>query len=437
MHTEYLANSDCRDKLITVLRGLKFEDKYENLALTIIRDASLRTMYEVGDGTTTSAILGASIFMEAVKGDMELSELDKYLPRVVSALKEQIVPVDIRKVAMTSSNGDESIVSSVVEAYESVGNDGTVIVQEGAAPSINVRTFGGYTLDRGVASPAFLASGTRNRVDFVNPLICVFKNKVSYLRQIHDVMSLAAEANVPIVIVAPAFEDEAAKYMLVNAQANKVAVAPIICDVQESLHDLAMYCGVDLIMDVADVSLVKQVSSFYATLKEAVFTPSDTDNSRVATFVSGLQSQLDDTALSDDARELLQKRISNLLGKVAVIEVGAKTDSEAGELKDRVDDAVLAVRSAIRNGALAGGGEALRQAVNGVFPPNEEEAAHPLEVALLKPAELVGVAGASAPLDSALAVIRAAENGFSAAKILLNTRVAVVPIYDSESHGSV
>ena len=433
----------------TVLRGLKLKDEFEDLALTVLRDASLRTMYEVGDGTTTTALLGAKLFTTCCERGVAPAVLDEELPRIVSALKAQVVDVNIAQVASTSSNSDQKVVDAVVQAYEEVGKDGNVIVNLGTSSDIVVRTFGGYTLDRGIASPIFLKNDVRGRLEFTNSLVCVFKGKVSYMSQITDVMSFAAENNTPIIIVAPSFEEEAAKYMLINAQQGTLSVAPIICDNQESLHDLAMYCDVDLVPNTATLENLRQIPSFHATLKDAVFTrpadDSDADNS-LTSFIGGLRHQMSDTALSDDMRVTLQKRISNLLGKVASIEVGAKTDSEAGELKDRVDDAVLAVKSALSNGALPGMGEALAEVAVDLYGDRIEDpkktGRHPLFSVLTYPRnvllEQLNYEVDHNAQDSALAVIRAVENAFSAAKVLLSTKTAIIPVYQEEDfNGSV
>ncbi len=409
---------------VTVARAIKLKDPMEELGATVVRDASLKTAEEVGDGTTTTVVFTRSLFNSLFDSGAsvdEIKEVRKEANRLIEVAKTMIrKDIPLRDVALVSANGDEMVADLVAGVQEKIGVDGTAVIEESRAVGIRTEVFGGFLLPIGILSHAFVNDARSTRAEFDNVPVAIFKGKVNYLTQLSAVLEQCVKAKSPIVIVAEDFSDEVVSTVLLNKQNGILRIALVRhLDVFENLKDLAISVGATIIHDSASDNDLGFCDKFSGDMKSCTFIRVE-DSEEVDSLTAQLKEQLKEEN-DQDRIKALEGRIANLNGKAAIIKVGAATVSETKELKDRVEDAVCAVRSAARHGVLLGGGKTMDTL--GDHTANEH-----LKNALCVPMSILGTYGKHVEIyDPAMATIKAIENGVSACSILMNTRVLIVP----------
>ncbi len=370
---------------VTVAKEIELKDALENMGAQMVREVASKTSDVAGDGTTTATVLAQAIFREGVKtvaagaNPMALKRgIDKSVERAVEEIKRLSKKVDDKKdaiaqVATVSANGDQMIGSIIAEAFKTVGKDGVITVEESRTMDTSLEVVEGMQFDRGYLSPYFVTDPERMEVVLENPLILIHEKKISSMKDLLPLLEQVAKMGKPMLIIAEDVEGEALATLVVNklrGTLNIAAVkAPGFGDRRKAmLEDIAILTGGKVISEdlgiklenvkLEDLGRAKKVTidKDNTTIVEGTGKASDLDG-RVKT----LRAQIVDTT-SDYDREKLQERLAKLVGGVAVIKVGAATETEMKEKKARVEDAMHATRAAVEEGIVPGGGVTLVRA---------------------------------------------------------------------------
>ena len=370
---------------VTVAKEIELKDALENMGAQMVREVASKTSDVAGDGTTTATVLAQAIFREGVKtvaagaNPMALKRgIDKAVERAVEEIKRLSKKVDDKKdaiaqVATVSANGDHMIGSIIAEAFKTVGKDGVITVEESRTMDTSLEVVEGMQFDRGYLSPYFVTDPERMEVVLENPLILIHEKKISSMKDLLPLLEQVAKMGKPMLIIAEDVEGEALATLVVNklrGTLNIAAVkAPGFGDRRKAmLEDIAILTGGQVISEdlgiklenvkLDDLGRAKKVTidKDNTTIVEGTGKASDLDG-RVKT----LRAQIEDTT-SDYDREKLQERLAKLVGGVAVIKVGAATETEMKEKKARVEDAMHATRAAVEEGIVPGGGVTLVRA---------------------------------------------------------------------------
>ncbi len=365
---------------VTVAKEIELENKFENMGAQMVKEVASKTSDVAGDGTTTATVLAQAIFREGAKlvaaghNPMEIKRgIDKAVAAIVAELKKLAKPTngkkDIAQVGTISANGDATIGNIIAEAMDKVGKEGVITVEEAKGLETTLDVVEGMQFDRGYLSPYFVTNPDRMEVEMADPLILIYEKKVSSMKDLLPVLEQVARAGKPLLIVAEEIEGEALATLVVNkirGVLNVAAVkAPGFGDRRKAmLEDIAILTGGKLIAE--DLGL-KLESVSLADLGRAKRIKIDKDNTTIidgvgaekdiAARVKQIRAQIDDTS-SDYDKEKLQERLAKLVGGVAVINVGAATETEMKEKKARVEDALNATRAAVEEGIVPGGGVA-------------------------------------------------------------------------------
>jgi len=368
---------------VRVAREISLKDPLENMGAQMVREVASKTSDVAGDGTTTATVLAQAIYREGVKnvaagaspGQIKIG-IDKAVDAVVAELKAQAQPVTgemIAQVGIISANHDETIGRIIAEAMEKVGRDGVITVEEARTLDTTLEVVEGLQFDRGYLSPYFVTDPEKMQVVLENPLILIHEAKLRSLPDLLPLLERVAEMGQPLLIVAEDVEGEALATLVVNKLRGTLKVAAVKApgygDRRKAmLEDLAVLTGgraisVDLgiklqTLDAADLGTAKKV-----IVDKDTTTIIEGAGSRqsIESRVKQLRAQVEDTT-SDYDREKLQERLAKLVGGVAVIKVGAATESEMKEKKARVEDAMHATKAAVEEGIVPGGGVALLRA---------------------------------------------------------------------------
>ena len=366
---------------VSVAKEIELADKFENLGAQMVREAAKKTADVAGDGTTTATVLAEAIFKEGVKfvsaghNPMSLKRgIDAGVEALVAELKVLAKPTtdpkEIGKVGTISANGDETIGNLIAQAMEKVGADGVITVEENKGMETELDVVEGMQFDRGYLSPYFVTNAEKMEADLENPYILLYEKKVGNMRDLLPVLEGVARSGRPLLIIAEDIEGEALATLVVNKLRgilNVAAVkAPGFGDRRKAmLGDIATLTGGELISEDLGMKLENTTLRSLGTAKRVRITKDftvivdgagskDAINGRVAQ----IRAQVEETK-SDYDKEKLQERLAKLSGGVAVIKVGAATETEMKEKKDRVDDALSATRAAAEEGIVPGGGVAL------------------------------------------------------------------------------
>ena len=366
---------------VSVAKEIDLADKFENLGAQMVREAAKKTADVAGDGTTTATVLAEAIFKEGVKfvsaghNPMSLKRgIDAGVEALVAELKALSKPTtdpkEIGKVGTISANGDETIGNLIAQAMEKVGADGVITVEENKGMETELDVVEGMQFDRGYLSPYFVTNAEKMEADLENPYILLYEKKVGNMRDLLPVLEGVARSGRPLLIIAEDIEGEALATLVVNKLRgilNVAAVkAPGFGDRRKAmLGDIATLTGGELISEDLGMKLENTTLRSLGTAKRVRITKDftvivdgagskDAINGRVAQ----IRAQVEETK-SDYDKEKLQERLAKLSGGVAVIKVGAATETEMKEKKDRVDDALSATRAAAEEGIVPGGGVAL------------------------------------------------------------------------------
>jgi chaperonin GroEL len=384
---------------VTVAKEIELKDPMENMGAQMVREVASKTSDVAGDGTTTATVLAQAIFREGVKtvaagaNPMALKRgIDKAVERATKEIKKMSKPVTgamIAQVGTISANGDHAIGELIAEAMEKVGKDGVITVEDSKTMETALEVVEGMQFDRGYLSPYFVTDAERMEVELENPVILLSEKKISSLRDLLPILEQAARLGKPMLIIAEDVEGEALATLVVNKLRGTIGVAavkaPGFGDRRKAmLEDIAVLTGgkvisEDLGIKLENVKLEDLGSARRVTLDKETTTIIDGDGSTkdVQARVKTLKAQIEETS-SDYDREKLQERLAKLVGGVAIIRVGAATETELKEKKARVEDAMNATRAAVEEGIVPGGGVVLIRAAKAldkfkIFEANDEE----------------------------------------------------------------
>jgi len=373
---------------VTVAKEIEVENKFENMGAQLVKEVASKTSDIAGDGTTTATVLAQAIYREGVKlvtaghNPMEIKRgIDKAVEAAVESLKNLSKPVknhkEIAQVGTISANSDETIGNILAEAMEKVGKEGVITVEEAKAMETTLETVEGMQFDRGYVSPYFVTDPERMEVVMENALILIHDKKVSNMRDLLPVLEPVAKQGRPLLIIAEDIEGEALATLVVNrlrGTLNVAAVkAPGFGDRRKAmLEDIAVLTGGRVISEEVGFKLENATLDMLGKAKRVVIdkdntTSIDGDGAEVdiQARVKQIRAQIEETT-SDYDREKLQERLAKLVGGVAVVKVGAATETEMKEKKARVEDALHATRAAVEEGIVPGGGVALIRAIEAV-----------------------------------------------------------------------
>ena len=391
---------------VSVAKEIELADKFENMGAQMVKEVASRTNDDAGDGTTTATVLAQALIREGAKAvaagmnPMDLKRgIDKAVSAAVAELKNISKPTAddkaIAQVGTISANSDESIGQIIADAMKEVGKEGVITVEEGSGLDNELDVVKGMQFDRGYLSPYFINNQQSQTADLDDPFILLHDKKISNVRDLLPVLEGVAKAGKPLLIVAEEVEGEALATLVVNTIRGIVKVvavkAPGFGDRRKAmLEDMAVLTGGTVISEEVGLSLEKATIKDLGRAKKVQVSKENTtiidgvgDKANVDARVAQIKTQIQDTS-SDYDREKLQERVAKLAGGVAVIKVGASTEIEMKEKKDRVDDALHATRAAVEEGVVPGGGVALVRAITalaGLKGANEDQN-HGIQIAL-------------------------------------------------------
>ena len=373
---------------VSVAREIELEDKFENMGAQMVKEVASKANDAAGDGTTTATVLAQAIVNEGLKAvaagmnPMDLKRgIDKAVSAVVSELKNLSKPCEtskeIEQVGTISANSDSIVGQLIAQAMEKVGKEGVITVEDGTGLDDELAVVEGMQFDRGYLSPYFINKPETATVELDNPYILLVDKKVSNIRELLPVLEGVAKAGKPLLIIAEDIEGEALATLVVNTMRGIVKVAavkaPGFGDRRKAmLQDIAILTAGTVISEEIGMELEKATLEDLGQAKRVVINKDNTtiidgigDESQIKGRVAQIRQQIEEST-SDYDKEKLQERVAKLAGGVAVIKVGAATEVEMKEKKDRVDDALHATRAAVEEGIVAGGGVALVRAAEKV-----------------------------------------------------------------------
>ena len=373
---------------VSVAREIELEDKFENMGAQMVKEVASKANDAAGDGTTTATVLAQAIVNEGLKAvaagmnPMDLKRgIDKAVSAVVSELKNLSKPCEtskeIEQVGTISANSDSIVGQLIAQAMEKVGKEGVITVEDGTGLDDELAVVEGMQFDRGYLSPYFINKPETATVELDNPYILLVDKKVSNIRELLPVLEGVAKAGKPLLIIAEDIEGEALATLVVNTMRGIVKVAavkaPGFGDRRKAmLQDIAILTAGTVISEEIGMELEKATLEDLGQAKRVVINKDNTtiidgvgDEAQIKGRVAQIRQQIEEST-SDYDKEKLQERVAKLAGGVAVIKVGAATEVEMKEKKDRVDDALHATRAAVEEGIVAGGGVALIRAATKV-----------------------------------------------------------------------
>jgi chaperonin GroEL len=380
---------------VTVAKEIELEDKYENMGAQMVREVAVKTNDTAGDGTTTATVLAQAIFREGVKNvtaganPMSLQRgIQMATDAVVAELQRISKPVknkeDLMNVASVSANNDREIGKLISEAMEQVGKDGVVTVEEARTLQTELDIVEGMQFDRGYLSPYFVTNAEHMEAVLDEPLILLHEKKISAIRDLLPILEQAASAGRPLLIVAEDIEGDALATLVVNKLRGTIKVcavkAPAFGDRRKAiLEDLAILTGARVITEDLGVKLENVQLTDLGSAKRVIVDKDNTtvvegggDRKAIQGRVATIRKQMEDTT-SDYDREKLQERLAKLAGGVAVVKVGAHTETAMKEIKMRVEDALNATKAAAQEGTVVGGGIALLRAAKALDNLSSDE----------------------------------------------------------------
>ena len=369
---------------VTVAKEIELKDKFENMGAQMVKEVASKTNDVAGDGTTTATVLAQAIVAEGMKyvtAGMNPTDLKRGIDKAVAALVEELKNIakpcdtskEIAQVGSISANSDEQVGAIIAEAMEKVGKEGVITVEDGKSLENELDVVEGMQFDRGYLSPYFINDAEKQIAALDNPFVLLFDKKISNIRDLLPVLEQVAKASRPLLIIAEDVEGEALATLVVNnirGILKTVAVkAPGFGDRRKAmLQDIAILTGGVVISEEVGLSLEKATLDDLGQAKRIEIGKDNTiiidgfgDAAQIEARVAEIRQQIE-TATSEYDKEKLQERVAKLAGGVAVIKVGAATEVEMKEKKDRVEDALHATRAAVEEGVVAGGGVALLRA---------------------------------------------------------------------------
>ncbi len=371
---------------VTVAKEIELKDALENMGAQMVKEVASKTADIAGDGTTTATVLAQAIVTAGIKNvaaganPMDLKRgIDKAVDAVVKNLQAQSQTVGednnkIKQVASISANNDEVIGSLIAEAMGKVGKDGVITVEEAKGTETEVKTVEGMQFDRGYLSPYFVTNADKMEVELDNPYILIYDKKISSMKELLPILEKQVQTGKPLLIISEDLDGEALATLVVNKIRGSLKVAavkaPGFGDRRKAmLEDIAILTGGTVISEERGYKLENADLSYLGTAEKIVVDKDNTtvingagESEMIKARVGQIKAQIE-TTTSDYDKEKLQERLAKLSGGVAVLYVGAASEVEMKEKKDRVDDALHATRAAVEEGIVAGGGVAFIRAV--------------------------------------------------------------------------
>ena len=373
---------------VTVAKEIQLEDKLQNMGAQMVKEVASKTADKAGDGTTTATVLAQSIVKEGMKfvtAGMNPMDLKRGIEKAVTAAVSELDKIskpcstakEITQVASISANSDENIGKLISDAMTKVGKDGVITVEDGKGLQDELEVVEGMQFDRGYLSPYFINNPEKQEAVLEDPFVLLYDKKISNIRDLLPVLEGVAKAGKPLLIIAEDVEGEALATLVVNNMRGilkTVAVkAPGFGDRRKAmLEDIAILTNgqvvaeeLGLTLEKATVEQLGRANRVEVSKENTIVIGGAGEKSAIEARVKSIQTQIE-SASSDYDREKLQERVAKLAGGVAVIKVGAATEMEMKEKKDRIDDALHATRAAVEDGIVAGGGVALIRAKNAI-----------------------------------------------------------------------
>ena len=371
---------------VTVAKEIELEDPIENMGAQMVKEVASKTADLAGDGTTTATVLAQAIISEGLKNvaaganPMDLKRgIDKAVKAVVENLRSQSQAVGndsskIEQVATISANSDETIGKLIAMAMQKVGKEGVITVEEAKGTDTTVEVVEGMQFDRGYISPYFVTNSEKMEAELQNPYILIYDKKISSMKDILHILEKVAQSGRPLVIISEDLEGEALATLVVNKLRGTLKVAAVKAPGfgdrrKEMLQDIAILTKGIVIseeqgykLENADLTYLGSADSIAINKDNTTIVGGKGEKDDITARVNQIKSQIENTT-SDYDREKLQERLAKLSGGVAVLYVGAATEVEMKEKKDRVDDALHATRAAVEEGIVPGGGVAYIRAI--------------------------------------------------------------------------
>ena len=384
---------------VTVAKEIELEDSFQNMGAQLVKEVASKTNDDAGDGTTTATVLAQSIIGVGLKNvtagsnPMDLKRgIDKAVAKVVDNLKEQAVEIGddlnkIENVAKISANGDEAIGKLIAEAMQKVSKEGVITIEESKGTDTYVDVVEGMQFDRGYISPYFVTDTENMEVQFENPIVLIHDKKISAIKDLLPILEKGIQTGKPMLIIAEDIDSEALTTLVVNRLRGSLKIAAVKAPGfgdrrKEMLEDIAILTGGTVVSDEKGLTLENATLEMLGSVEKVSINKDTTtiikgfgDKEAISARIKQIKQGIEDTT-SDYDREKLQERLAKLAGGVAVLYVGAPSEVEMKEKKDRVQDALSATRAAVEEGTVPGGGVAYiraSEALDALKGENEDE----------------------------------------------------------------
>lgn len=372
----------------TVTKYFELQDAVENRGAMIIKEAATKTVTEAGDATTCTCILAESLISNGVKlineganSQLLKKGLDKALVYVLEELKKISIPVKgdierIRQIATVSANNDKEIGDLIADAYTKIGDEGNIDIEKNQGTKTEIKLSNGYGFDKGWISPLFVTNRSKETCEFENPVILLYEKRITHHTQVQRAIDISLHQQRPLLIICEDCDEEGLAYLAINNHRKNIIVcavkSPEFGDARrDSMEDIALLTGGTYISDIRGIDIKEdlqfehlgQAKKVIISKTETIIIGGNKDKKKFTAFVNDLKMNLAQAKTEAD-KYPIEKRIAQLNSNVAVIQVGAATETELNEKLDRVDDAVRATKAAISEGAVAGGGTAFLRIPN-------------------------------------------------------------------------
>jgi chaperonin GroEL len=371
---------------VSVAKEIELKEPIENMGAQLVKEVASKTADQAGDGTTTATVLAQAIFGVGIKNvaaganPMDLKRgIDKAVAAVVAELKANSKPIstskEIAQVATVSANNDEAIGKMIADAMDKVGKDGVITVEEAKGTETDVKTVEGMQFDRGYLSPYFVTNTEKMEVELDHPYILIYDKKISSMKELLPVLEPVAQSGKPLLIIAEDVDGEALATLVVNKIRGALKVAsvkaPGFGDRRKAmLEDIAILTGGTVIseergfkLENATIDMLGRAEKINIDKDNTTLVNGAGEKGAIKGRIAEIKAQIEKTT-SDYDKEKLQERLAKLSGGVAILYIGAATEVEMKEKKDRVDDALHATRAAVQEGVVVGGGVALVRAAS-------------------------------------------------------------------------
>ena len=374
---------------VSVAKEIELKDPIEDLGASMVKEVASKTADIAGDGTTTATVLAQAIVnagMKNVAAGANPMDLKRGIDKAVSAIVKHLQTIskevgsdndEIKQIASISANNDETIGALIAEAMKVVGNDGVITVEEAKGTETEVKTVDGMQFDRGYLSPYFVTNTEKMITEQESPMILIYDKKISNMKELLPILEPVAQAGKPLLVIAEDIDGEALATLVVNRIRGSLKIAavkaPGFGDRRKAmLEDLAILTGGQLISEERGLTLETVTMDMLGTAEKVEIDKDNTtivngagDSNDIKARIGQIKAQIE-VSTSDYDKEKMQERLAKLSGGVAVLYVGAPTEVEMKEKKDRVDDALAATRAAVQEGIVPGGGVALIRSLDGL-----------------------------------------------------------------------